>query len=50
MYTLAEENYLKAIFHLEQEFNKAVPTNAIAEKLQINLISSGMKFILLQSS
>lgn len=35
MYTLAEENYLKAIFHLEQEFNKPVPTNAIAEKLEM---------------
>ena len=39
MYTLAEENYLKAIFHLEQEFNKAVPTNAIAEKLQMKASS-----------
>tara|TARA_R110001632_G_scaffold101498_2_gene209187 strand:- start:2517 stop:3170 length:654 start_codon:yes stop_codon:yes gene_type:complete len=33
MYTLAEENYLKAIYHLQQEINGGVPTNAIAEKL-----------------
>ena len=40
MYTLAEENYLKAIFHLEQEFNKPVPTNAIAEKLEMKASSA----------
>jgi|TARA_R110002051_G_scaffold126358_2_gene199947 DtxR family Mn-dependent transcriptional regulator len=34
MYTLAEENYLKAIYHLQQEVNGGVPTNAIAEMLQ----------------
>jgi DtxR family Mn-dependent transcriptional regulator len=34
MYTLAEENYLKAIYHLQQEISGGVPTNAIAEKLQ----------------
>lgn len=33
MYTLAEENYLKAIYHLQQEINGGVPTNAIAEML-----------------
>lgn len=40
MYTLAEENYLKAIFHLEQEYNKPVPTNAIAEKLEMKASSA----------
>lgn len=40
MYTLAEENYLKAIFHLEQESNKPVPTNAIAEKLEMKASSA----------
>ena len=33
MYTLAEENYLKTIFHLEQELGKEVSTNAIAETM-----------------
>lgn len=31
--TLAEENYLKAIFHLENESNSEVSTNAIAESM-----------------
>ena len=34
MNTLAEENYLKTIFHLEQEYGKEVSTNAIAETMQ----------------
>lgn len=34
MYTLAEENYLKAIYHLQEEINGGVPTNAIADKLK----------------
>tara|TARA_R110000772_G_scaffold46819_7_gene106969 strand:- start:26 stop:682 length:657 start_codon:yes stop_codon:yes gene_type:complete len=34
MFTLAEENYLKAIYHLEFKFQGAVSTNAIAEKLE----------------
>lgn len=34
MFTLSEENYLKAIFHLEQDTNKGISTNAIAEKLE----------------
>lgn len=34
MYTLAEENYLKAIFHLEHETTGEVSTNAIAESMQ----------------
>lgn len=40
MYTLAEENYLKAIFHLERESNKPVPTNAIAQKLEMKASSA----------
>ncbi|WP_410006481.1 metal-dependent transcriptional regulator [Aequorivita nionensis] len=34
MFTLAEENYLKAIFHLEHEFHGEVSTNAIAESME----------------
>ncbi len=34
MYSLAEENYLKTIFHLEQEYGKEVSTNAIAETMK----------------
>jgi len=34
MFTLAEENYLKAIYHLEFKFQGGVSTNAIAEKLE----------------
>ncbi len=33
MFTLAEENYLKAIYHLENENNNGVSTNAIAIKM-----------------
>jgi DtxR family Mn-dependent transcriptional regulator len=33
MFTLSEENYLKAIYHLEIETGKEISTNAIAEKL-----------------
>lgn len=33
MYSLAEENYLKAIYHLEQETKGEVSTNAIAERM-----------------
>jgi DtxR family Mn-dependent transcriptional regulator len=33
MFTLAEENYLKAIYHLEFKLQGAASTNAIAEKL-----------------
>jgi len=33
MFSLAEENYLKAIYHLEQELQGAVSTNAIAERM-----------------
>lgn len=34
MFTLAEENYLKNIFHLQQTSPEGVSTNAIAEKLE----------------
>ena len=33
MYSLAEENYLKAIYHLEQESKGGVSTNAIAQRM-----------------
>ncbi len=33
MYSLSEENYLKAIFHLQEESKDAVSTNAIAERM-----------------
>ena len=32
--TLAEENYLKAIYHLEQQLKNSVSTNALAEEIQ----------------
>ena len=34
MFTLAEENYLKTIYHLEFTFQGGVSTNAIAEQMQ----------------
>ncbi len=34
MYSLAEENYLKTIYHLEQESETGVSTNAIAERME----------------
>ena len=34
MYSLAEENYLKAIYHLEQKIQGEVSTNAIAERME----------------
>lgn len=33
MFTLAEENYLKALFHLENDTVDGISTNAIAEKM-----------------
>ena len=33
MFSLAEENYLKAIYHLEQKNQSEVSTNAIAERM-----------------
>lgn len=34
MYSLSEENYLKAIFHLEQRYREGVSTNALAEEME----------------
>lgn len=34
MYSLAEENYIKTIFHLEQESKGEVSTNAIADRME----------------
>ncbi len=34
MYTLSEENYLKAIFHLERKYPSGVSTNALAEQME----------------
>lgn len=34
MISFTEENYLKAIFHLQQEFSEGVSTNAIADKME----------------
>ena len=34
MYSLAEENYLKNIYHLEQESKGGISTNAIAERME----------------
>jgi DtxR family Mn-dependent transcriptional regulator len=34
MYTFSEENYLKAIFHLERKFPAGVSTNALAEEME----------------
>ncbi len=33
MFSLSEENYLKAIYHLERDINGGVSTNSIAEKM-----------------
>ncbi|NRR91583.1 metal-dependent transcriptional regulator [Winogradskyella undariae] len=38
--TLAEENYLKAIYHLEQQFKKGVSTNALAEEMNTKASSA----------
>lgn len=34
MYTFSEENYLKAIFHLERTYPTGVSTNALAEQME----------------
>lgn len=34
MFSLSEENYLKAIFHLETAYKSGVSTNALAEEMQ----------------
>lgn len=40
MYTRAEENYLKCIFHLEQEQKGAIATNAIAQMMNTKASSA----------
>ena len=40
MFTLAEENYLKNIFHLEEEIRDEISTNAIAERMQTKASSA----------
>ena len=40
MFTLAEENYLKAIFHLENDNKEGISTNAIAEKMKTRASSA----------
>ncbi|MCF4100762.1 metal-dependent transcriptional regulator [Gillisia sp. M10.2A] len=40
MITFSEENYLKAIFHLEKLHVKGVPTNAVAESMDTKASSS----------
>lgn len=40
MYTRAEENYLKCIFHLEQEHKGAISTNAIAQMMSTKASSA----------
>ena len=40
MFTLAEENYLKAIFHLENDYGTGVSTNAIADKMDTRASSA----------
>ena len=34
MFSLSEENYLKAIFHLEHTYREGVSTNALAEEME----------------
>lgn len=34
MFSLSEENYLKAIFHLEKKYSGGVSTNALAEEME----------------
>lgn len=34
MFSLSEENYLKAIFHLENKYSGGVSTNALAEEME----------------
>lgn len=38
--TFSEENYLKAIFHLEKQYAEGVPTNALAERMNTKASSA----------
>ena len=40
MYSLAEENYIKTIFHLQQTKSGAVSTNAIADSMDTKASSA----------
>lgn len=40
MFTLAEENYLKNMYHLEQEISSEISTNAIAARMQTKASSA----------
>ena len=40
MFTLSEENYLKAIYHLESGSEKGISTNAIAKRLETKASSA----------
>jgi DtxR family transcriptional regulator, Mn-dependent transcriptional regulator len=39
IFTLSEENYLKAIYHLSKEEDESVSTNALAERLETTAAS-----------
>lgn len=38
--TLSEENYLKAVFHLEKQYKDGVPTNALSEEMKTKASSA----------
>lgn len=38
--TLSEENYLKAVFHLEDAYQEGVPTNALSEEMKTKASSA----------
>jgi len=40
VFTFSEENYLKAIYHLENQHKKGVPTNALAEMMETKASST----------
>lgn len=40
MFSLSEENYLKAIFHLERSYPSGVSTNALAEEMETKASSA----------
>lgn len=40
VFTFSEENYLKAIYHLENQHKKGVPTNALAEMMDTKASSA----------
>ncbi len=38
--TYSEENYLKAVYHLEKQYKEGVPTNALAEEMETKASSA----------